>query len=54
MIRLTPTTKISRAAAIRFFAVVLFAVAVAAYAINRNETSCGWNAKAAPNYECAR
>ena len=53
MIRLSPTAKISRAAAIRFFAVVLFAIAVAVYAINRPEKTCQWNAGDAPHYACA-
>ena len=54
MIRLSPTAKVSRAAAIRFFAVVLFAVAVAAYALNRRPHSdCRWNGSGSPSYECA-
>ena len=53
MIRLSPTAKISRAAAIRFFAVVLFVVAVAAYALNRPARSCDWQSAAEPSYKCA-
>ena len=53
MIRLSPTAKISRAAAIRFFAVVLFAIAVAVYAISRPARSCGWRSAAEPSYKCA-
>ena len=53
MFKLSPTVRINRPAAIRFFAVVLFVVAVAAYALNRPARSCDWQSAAEPSYKCA-
>lgn len=53
MFKLSPTVRINRPAAIRFFAIIFILIAVAAYAFSKAAHSCDWQSGAEPSYRCA-
>ena len=53
MFKLSPTVRINRPAAIRFFAIIFILIAVAAYAFSNAAHSCDWQSGAEPSYRCA-